>query len=623
LAITTANAGWQRNFIVLGSCVLVTAGLYWAQRLLIPIVLAMLLTFVLSPLVTFLQRGGLGRVPSALLAVLLASVCLVGITVMLAVQLKNLAAELPTHQEQIIEKIKNLQNATKDSWLEEVQTSMQDLLERVRAETSDGQGGMEWPVTFRVEAPGLMTLLVSTASPIIDLLVFGVLVIILVAFMLIHRESLRNRLIRLWGHGSLTRMTRAIDDGTRRISRFLLMQVIVNVVQGACLGLGLFFIGVPYAGLWGFLAAALRYIPYVGVWLAALPPLLLSVAIMPGWSAPLLVLLLFLAVELVNANVVEPRLYGQSIGVSEVALLISAAFWAWLWGPFGLILSTPLTACLVVLGRHVPHLEFFSILLGDEPVLAPHVTWYQRLIARDEHEAADVIEQALQGHSKEEVYERVLLPGLNLARQNRERGELTWEDEQEVLQAAQEALEEMQTPPVAAPADLDRPESGAAPVLVLGLPAHDQADDLGLTMFKDVLPQAACRFEVVSSRLLLAEIVNAVAERNAALVLIATLSAGGLAHTRYLCKRLRGRFPDMKILVGCWGFPDLAERSRKKLEDAGADHVGTSLAQTRQQLIPLVQFLTNANATGAAEGAERRARSRTVGASKTPLVLSE
>jgi predicted PurR-regulated permease PerM len=597
----TANNAWQRNFLVLGSCILVVAGLYWAQRLLAPIVLAVLLTFILSPPVSFLQRCGMGRSLSAVMVVFLASGLLIvmgGITV---VQLKNLATELPQHEEQIVQKIKDLQEASRDSWLENAQNSIEEFLKSVRAQVSGADDRDDWrPLNFRFESPGLFTVLLSTASPIIETLLYAILVLILVAFMLIHREALRNRLIHLWGHGSVTNMTKAIDDGTRRISRFLLMQLIVNVTVGACLGFGLFLLGVPYASLWGFLAALLRYIPYVGIWAAALLPSLLSIAILPGWGAPLFVLGLFAVVEIVTANVVEPLVYGQSIGVSEVSLLISAAFWAWLWGPFGLVLAAPLTACLAVLGRYVPQLEFFSILLGDEPVLAPHVTWYQRLIAHDEHEAMDVIEEYLRTHPVEEVYEEVLLPGLNLARQHRERGELNAEDEQFILQGTQEAIDELlplvktSSPKASGPKASGPKHSAPAFVHVLGCPARDKLDELSLRMFRNILPENLCQLKLVPSGLLVTDMVRVLEENQAELVIIASLSAGGLPHTRYLCKRLRGVYPDLKILVGCWGCPDPLDRSRKRLQDAGVDHIATTLVASRQQLIPLVQFLANA-----------------------------
>jgi predicted PurR-regulated permease PerM len=624
LAATTHN-GWQRTFLVLGSCILVTAGLYLAQKVLIPIVLAILLTFILSPLVSWLQRRGLGRIPSSIIVVFLASALLAGIGWMMLAQVTNLIEELPRHKEQIVQKIRNLREASRDSWVEDVQSSMQDLVEKIKAEVSGTERqatGPPW--SFHFEAPGLFNLLLSTASPIIETGLYGLLVVILVTFMLIHREALRNRIIRLWSHGSITSMTKAIDEGTRRISRFLLMQLIVNVAQGTCLGIGLFFIGVPYASLSGFLAAVLRYVPYIGIWIAMLLPLLLSATILPSWGAPLLVLGLFIVVELVNANVVEPLVYCQSIGVSEVALLISAAFWAWLWGPAGLVLSAPLTACLAVLGRYVPGLEFLSILLGDEAVLKRHVTWYQRLIARDDHEAMEVIDQYRHDHGVEEVCENVLLPALVLTRQNREHGELTADDEEFILQATQEAIDELFPPaepaetgaPAADDSEPGRPAT-AAPVPVLGCPARDKLDELALVMFKNLLPRHLCRFEIAPVGLLPAENVNSVQERQASLVLIATLSASGIPHMRYLCKCLRSRLPDVKILVGCWGCRDLLERGRRRLEYAGVDHIGTTLTQTRQQLIPLAQFLENVAGPETDRDKPRRRKAQTAGAVDT------
>jgi predicted PurR-regulated permease PerM len=600
-----ATRSWQRCFVFLGSLVLVVAGLYWAQKLLIPIVLAILLAFVLSPLVSFLQRF-VGRVLAAIAVVLLTFVLLAGIGWGMAVQIKNLVAELPTHREEIRRKIQSLEEAGRHSWLDDIEKSVQELLETMGAESAKVEQNAP---AMQFQMPGLKTLVIYVASPALEALVYSGLVIILAAFMLIHREKLRNRVIRLF-RGSLTGMTRALDDATQRISRFLLMQAVVNGTYGIVVALGLYLIGVPYAPLCGFLVAILRYIPYVGIWVAGALPLLLSIIIMPSWTAPLLVIVLIAGIELAVANIVEPLVYGQSIGVSEVALLISAAFWGWLWGPFGLVLSIPLTACLVVLGRYVPQLEFFSILMGAEPMLEPYVTWYQRLLARDEEEATELVEQFQRQHTTAEMHEQVLLPGLALVKRNRERGELTAADEQRILQIARDNLEEFLAANHQAKVPMPGPTSGAhegaahpAP-LVIGCPAQDKADELGLHMFRDSLPRYHDCFEVMSSDMLLAEMVAHSEKSDAPLILIATLSAAGIPHARHLCKRLRSRLPELKILVACWECQDIAERTRKKLYEAGVAQVSTSFEETRQQLTPLVQFA--ANATAEAGGESRR-----------------
>ena len=244
--------------------------------------------------------------------------------------------------------------------------------------------------------------------------------------MLLKYEDLRNRLIGLVGSGQLTVTTRALDDAGQRISRYLLMQFIINGSYGLAAGLGLFFLGVPYAVLWGFLAAVFRYIPYVGPWIAAFFPIIISLVAFPGWGQLALVIGLFVLLELWSNLLMEPWLYGHSIGVSEVGLLVVTGFWTWLWGPIGLVLATPLTVCLVVLGRHVPQLHFFDLLFGKAPALAPPVIYYQRLLARDQEEATEVVEDYVKAHSLEKVYDEVLIPALLLAWQDRQQGHPGW-----------------------------------------------------------------------------------------------------------------------------------------------------------------------------------------------------
>ena len=280
-------------------------------------------------------------------------------------------------------------------------------------------------------------------APLLEPLSAAAFVVVLVIFMLLKYEDIRNRLIGLVGSGQLTVTTRALDDAGQRISRYLLMQCIINGSYGLAVGLGLFFLGVPYAVLWGFLAAVLRYIPYVGPLIAAVFPVTISLVAFPGWGHLALVLGLFVLLELWSNLIMEPWLYGQSIGVSEVGLLVVTGFWTWLWGPIGLVLATPLTVCIVVLGRHVPHLQFFDMLFGDAPALAPPVLYYQRLLARDQEEATEFVEEYVKAHTLEKVYDDVLIPALLLAWQDRQQGLLTGENEAFILQATQDIVADL------------------------------------------------------------------------------------------------------------------------------------------------------------------------------------
>ena len=260
------------------------------------------------------------------------------------------------------------------------------------------------------------------AAPILAPLGRAGIVVIFTVFMLFKREDLRNRLLRLAGLGQLNRMTQALDDAAQRVSRYLLMQFLVNAGFGVLFGFGVYLIGVPYPALWGAVAGILRIVPYVGTLVAALLPLALSLAVFDGWLRPLLVFLLVMGLELIIGNFVEPWLYGAHVGISSLALLVTAVFWTVLWGPAGLILSTPLTVCVVVLGRYVPQLSFLQILLGDEPALAAEAQIYQRLLAMDQLEARAIVDQFLKGRPLVELYDSVLIPALSMAEQDRHKG---------------------------------------------------------------------------------------------------------------------------------------------------------------------------------------------------------
>ena len=450
-----------------------------------------------------------------------------------------------------------------------------------------------------------MSRMTSFLSPLLEYVGELALSIILVIFMLLKREELRNRVIRLAGHGKIVAATKFVDEAGHRVSRFLLMQAIVNASFGVLFGLGLMAIGVKYALLWGFLGAMLRYLPYIGPYVAVTFPLSLTVAMSHGWGATLMVIGLFLTLELIISNFIEPRLYGQSMGVSEIALLVSAAFWAFLWGPIGLVLSSPLTVCLVVLGRYMPQLEFLSVLLGDEPALDAAISFYQRLLARDQDEAESlVIEQMKAAESPEQVYDTMLLPALGAIKRSRLAGDITEDDERYALQVIREIVEDIGEGRIGRGGGRRRPgrgrRAGAAPapaeppIPIFGCPAHDAEDRVALEMLQRVLDPARWDLELIEPATLTAELLDLVGERGSGVICIASTPPGGLAHTRYLCKRLRSRFPDLKIVVGRWGAHDItttdaaresgADRAAATVKEAAAD--AASAAATAKEVVP-------------------------------------
>ncbi len=461
-----------RPFIYLASFAIVLGLLYSAKVILVPIALAVLLSFVLNPVVTRLQRLGVNRVGSVVLVALLAVLLFGGIGTGLTLQIRELSGQLPQYHENIVRKIAAFREAGKGNILEKVQDAVNVIKQRL-AEKQDGKGTAPEPVPVQVVPSGFSEF-GKFAGPAAETFATAGLVIVLVVFMLIYREDLRSRMIRLIGHGRLLITTRAIDDANQRISRFLVMQLVINAGFGLALGLGLFLIGVPYALLWAALAAVLRFIPFVGSWLVGALVFVFSVAAFPGWTQPLLVFALFVVLELLTYQVMEPLIFGHSTGITPVALFIAAAFWAWLWGPIGLALSTPLTTCLVVLGKYVPHLEFLGILLGDEGLLDADIGFYQRLLARDQDEAVGLIEDYLQDHPAEAVYDDILVPSLVLAKRDRARGGLTMDDEQFIYRVIRDILDDILPSQAPQPAgdEITTTEHGGAQAIVLGCPAR-------------------------------------------------------------------------------------------------------------------------------------------------------
>jgi predicted PurR-regulated permease PerM len=587
--------------------VVVIAAVYWAQAVFIPVALAVFLTFLLSPLVRRLQHRGLGRRSAVFLVVLLAGCVLGGLGYVVTRQVTGLIGELPAYSDNIRAKAKSLREMTAGLGGGGLDRLLRDITDELTGKPTPSEGpegekppratgaGAQSAVVVQSQGMPWLARLPFYLASVLELLGSFALAIVLAVFMLLKREDLRNRFLRLVGHGQMTSTTKAVDEAGQRISRYLLTQLIINSCFGVALALGLFLIGIQYAFLWGFLGALLRYVPYVGSWILATMPVTLSLVQFEGWVQPLLVLGLIAGLELLAANVFEPWLFGQSIGVSEVALLTAAAFWAFLWGPIGLVLSGPLTVVLVVLGKYVPQLEFFDVLLGDEPALSPDVSFYQRLLARDHDEAEQLVEEHLKTSSPEQVYDLLLVPALNHVKRDRERDDLTAEDETFILGVIREIVEDLGERGVTAEGTdgAAQPRVGAPPkkVRVLGCPARDEADQLALEMLRQLLGPTHWEVEVTPVEMLTAEMVQEAAESGAALVCVGSLPPGGLAHCRYLCKRLRARFPEVRIVVGRWGLKGNVEQNQQQLRAAGADEVETTLAETRNRLRVLLPVL--------------------------------
>lgn len=576
-----------KPWVTFAGCVLVVVVLYWAQAVLVPFALAILLTFVLTPPVTALERW-VGRVPAVLVVVTLVFTVVGGAGWVVARQVEHLAQELPTYRQHIREKIGDVRGAGKGGAVEKLQETIEDIKsdlgkpdEPRRAVTrsvvvADHVGSQDWAFGW--------------LGPVVGPLGTVGLVMVLVVSMLLERRDLRDRLIGMFGHGHLAVTTKAFDEAGSRVSRQLLMQSLVNLVYGIAAGVGLYLLGVPYPVLWASLGGALRFIPYVGPVLGAGAPIAVSLAALDGWTGPFKVMALFAVLELFTNLVLETVLYAGAAGVSQVALLTSVAFWTWLWGPLGLLMATPLTVCLVVLGKHVPGLEFVGLLMADTPALAPEHGYYQRLLARDQGEAADLIDRHIKAETPRSVYDVLLLPALNYAERDRLEARLSQEEELVVIDATRELLSDAaesirRAEPATTPgAEALSPVVPREALRVLGYATNGVGDALALAMLGQMIDDLPINLEIVPTRMLAAELVAIVRERALSVVCIADLPPSPPSKTRYLVKRLRASLPELRILVGRWSPPALADESTQSLREAGADHVASTLAQTREYL---------------------------------------
>jgi len=595
--------GW----IFLPSAALVIAILYWAQEVLVPIAIATLITFVLNPLVSALERLRLGRVVAVTVSVVMALTILLGVGWMVARQVAELANELPQYRRNIREKIADLRDLKKGGALEKVERTVEDVKSELKKPQSTAKQAPPREVVVAADEQSTFWPIPLATGPVVERLAAAALAVVLVIFMLIQREDLRNRLIRVLGYGRLTITTKALEEAGQRISRYLLAQLLINSGFGLAVGITLVWLGVPYAPLWGFLATLLRFIPYIGPWAAAFMPTALSLAYFPGWLTAFTVVGAFLVIELVINFLIEPRLYGESAGVSEIAILIMAAFWTWLWGPVGLMLATPLTVCLVVFAKHVPEMAFITVMLSDAPALEPHVNYYQRMLALDQDEAEEIVAEYLKDHDATKLYDDIFIPALSRTKSDRRRGQLSQKDEKTVYEETRRILEDLEDRPQE-PALSDKERESSAPeelVRILGFPAENEADEVALLSLAKLLNEGRYTMEIISTEMLAGEMASLIEEKKPALVCIGAIAPSGLAHARYLCKRIRARSPEIKISVGRWGFSANLENARASLTAAGADRVAATLIESRDQIAQLVQL----EPTDASPAPARRAAS--------------
>lgn len=565
--------------------------LYFARDVLIPVALAVLLAFLLAPVVRRLERYRLPRMVAVLMAVGTTCVVVAGLGWIVQARALELASKLPEYKENIRHKIAELRP---EGVLDRAEAALKELEEEIKGPASkDGAAEPATePMSVKViEGPTPPLSYARTLlGPVMSKVATAGIVLVFVVFMLLKREDLRNRMLWLIGERSMPLATPALDDAAQRVSRYLLMQTLANVLAGVAVGLGLWAIGVPTPGVWGLLVAVLRFIPYVGVLLATALPLGLSIAVSPGWSQPTMVIAVIGSVELVVGNVVEPLLYGSKTGLSPLAILVAAVFWAWLWGPVGLLLSTPLTVCLAVIGRHVPDLGFLEVLLGDEPVLAPPVALYQRLLAGDQEEAGRIVDEFAKGTDLAGVFDGLLVPAIRLAETDRIRGVLSVEHEHQVHEMVSLFIEDSGSGGVVTPVG-----DGA----VFCVPARDHADELAARMLAKLLEGAGVRAVPMTTDVLSGELVARVTEEQPAAVCISAVPPRGSLAARVMAKRLRSAFSDLAILVGVWNSSAEMEDLRRGIATGGKTFVMGTLREVVDQartMAATIKVIENAGA---------------------------
>ena len=576
--------------------------LYFARIVLIPFALALLFTFILTPVVKLLERIHFGRIPSAILVVLLsvAACGVVGWTV--AKQFSQVVNQLPDYKANIRTKLTSLHWKSPHALDNASQTMTEISKDLATAPTGQrsGDATLTHPTLLRptpeakpipVEVVKSPALPLESMQNVLELLASVLIVLVFTIFMLIRREDLRNRLISLAGDGNLRLVTQTLDDASARVSRYLLLQFVVNTCYGIFIGTCLHFIGLPGALLWGVIVGTLRFLPYIGPPLGGIMPLLLSLAVFDGWTRPLIVLGLFVFTELIVSNLVEPFLYGIHTGISSLAILVAAIFWTAIWGPIGLVLSTPLTVCVLVVGRHVPRLRFLQILLGDEPALTPDSRFYQRLLAMDHEEARQVLENHLEGKTLEELYDSVLIPSLSLAEQDRHQNLLEDANQKFICQSTRELIDEFWEPRNEEPTvGVDRgglsiavAARGGASRKVVCLPARDEADEIVAIMLAQVLETAGHQALCIPLGTA-AEMLAQVKDERPDVVCISALPPFAIPHARALYAKLRAQDSKLRIVVGLWNFTDDPTKVSRRLGLSEGARAFTTLAELRQAL---------------------------------------
>ncbi len=571
---TTPGAG-RSTLAALNAAAIVVAALYFGRELLMPLVLASLLAFVLAPASNLLRRVRLPRVAAVLVVVVLAFAAIGGIGTVVGRQIAALAGSLPTYETTVMAKWRALSTGG---------GLMQKLIETVAPQAASAAGGA--PGVDPAAALGFgntsaMSLARTVAEPLLGPLGTAGVVLIFTLFILLSSEDLRDRFVRLVGRRDLHRTILAMNDAASRLSRFFLFQLALNTGFGVLIGGSLWFAGLPNPVLWGIVAALMRFVPFIGVFVALVPPLLLAVAVVPGWTLAIVVLALFIGMELVMGQVVEPLIYGHSTGLSPIAVIVATAFWAFLWGPIGLLLATPLTVCLVVIGRHVTPLAFLDVILGDTPPLVPAETFYQRALEGNGPVLLSGARDLIAGSSLADYYDKVAIPGLLLAQADLARDGLAFERLEEIHDRIAVLLTHLaQTAPAAVP--------HAAGSAIVCIPGRGQLDDLAAAMAVQVLAGSGFAARV-EPNLVLGGGAGAPSDAAAPhLCCLSVLEQGSSASSiRYFIRRIQKTMPGAVIVVCLWHAAGTSELLAALRAEGRDEHLVLSIGE----LVALAQAL--------------------------------
>ena len=601
------------GLLSLAVAVVFVSALYFAREVLIPVTVAVILSFMLAPLVSRLKRWHVPHVAAVLLAMVVALGIIGGIGGIIGTQVANIAQEIPQYTTTITRKVQAIQGMTTGR-LSGLTQRLDQQLGRTAKQASAAETGVPVdgakPQLVEIQPPptSAMALARTVLAPIVDPLSTLLIILIVTLFVMMQREDLRDRLIRLFGSNDLHRTTVALDDAAQRLGKYYVAQLAINACFGVVIGLALWLVGVPSPALWGVTSAVLRFVPYIGPVIAAILPAALAAAVAPGWSMVFWTLGVFVVTESVTGQVIEPLIYGHSTGLSPAAVVIAAIFWTWVWGPVGLLLSTPLTLCLVVLGRHIDQLEFLDVMLGDRPALTPIENFYQRMLADDPDEALNQAELLLKQRSLTDYYDEVAMKGLQLAANDVLRGALAPEKVELLKESVKSLIEDLsqhedrdphpddkaQADAVASRAERDVPKPGApkddapiAPELapawrgaepVLCLAGKGPLDEAASTMLAQLLGKHGLGARVTSYGGASRQNVANLEVSGIAMICVSYLEiSGSPSGLHYLMRRLRQRAPDAKILVGLWPSGGDAVEDGRVRSIVGADIYASNL----------------------------------------------